>query len=98
MQININDPATKFMCGKNLLRFLSENTITVHITQRRSPHPRKPDEERNRPMPGAGFEVTECARGKLEEGREEGKPEGGGRLERLEAAEEKKEEEKEEVR
>lgn len=49
-------------------------------------------------MPGAGFEVTECARGKLEEGGEEGKPEGGGRLERLEAAEEKKEEEKEEAR
>lgn len=49
-------------------------------------------------MPGARFEVTECARGKLEEGGEAGKPEGGGRLERLEAAEQKKEEEKEEVR
>lgn len=37
--------------------------------------------------------VTEGARGELEEGGEEGKPEGGGRLERLEAAEEEVKEE-----
>lgn len=43
--------------------------------------------------------MTECARGELQEGGEEGEPEGGGgRLEHLEAAEEVKEEEKEEER
>lgn len=42
--------------------------------------------------------MTECARGEQEEGGEEGEPEGGGRLECLEAAEEEKEEEKEEER
>ncbi|KAI9528850.1 hypothetical protein NQZ68_017449 [Dissostichus eleginoides] len=51
-----------------------------------------------RPGPGAGAVVTECAKGELQEGGEEGEPEGGGRLERLEAAEEVKEEEKEEER
>lgn len=74
------------------------HTLTAHITQHRSPHLRKPDEERNRPMPGASDAVTECARGELEEGGEEGEPERGSRLERLEAAEEEKEEEKEEER
>lgn len=68
------------------------HTLTYSIPQHRPCLPRKSDGERKRPRLGAGDVVTECARGELQEGVEEGESEGGGRLECLEAAEEVKEE------
>lgn len=69
----------------NILLHPTPGRTHSHITQHRSSPPKKPDEERNRPRPGAGV-CQRKARG--------GKRGGGSRLERLEAPEEEKEEEK----